>query len=188
MTSKQILRGKLLRRLSRQTEAQRRAQSQIILRRLRWLAAYRRAKTILCYVAIGGEVETRPFLTRALADGKRVAVPVVIGNGHRMVAAEIRDTERDLARKSRFGVPVPGNPIRRRIPVDRLDLVVVPGVGFDRNGLRLGRGGGHFDRFLGRLPARIPRVGLAFGFQIVPQLPSKPHDRPVTLLVTDEPA
>ena len=63
--------------------------------------------------------------------------------------------------------------------MEELDLAVIPGVAFDPNGNRLGRGKGYFDRFLHGLPPNIPRVGLAYDFQIVRKLPREDHDQPV---------
>ena len=67
----------------------------------------------------------------------------------------------------------------------QLDLAVVPGVGFDLAGRRLGRGGGHYDRFLASAPG-LPAVGLAYEFQIRDVLPGEPHDRDVNWIVTEE--
>lgn len=148
------------------------------------MTSYRKARVLLCYAAFDGEVETRPVLRAALAAGKRVAVPVM-RPGRRLALQEIRCARRDLARRGRFGVPEPVLRRQGRVQPGELNLAVVPGVAFDRRGGRLGRGKGYFDRFLARVPARVPRVGLAFSFQMVRALPSEPHDRPVCAVVTE---
>ena len=72
----------------------------------------------------------------------------------------------------------------RKELLKNIDLVVVPGIAFDRLGNRLGRGGGYFDRFLAKLKKRnIPMFGLAFKFQVLKQLPVLSHDIPVTKLI-----
>ncbi|MBI3332673.1 MAG: 5-formyltetrahydrofolate cyclo-ligase [Candidatus Omnitrophica bacterium] len=139
----------------------------------------------MCYVAFDGEVETRAILAQALSDGKRVAVPAIARRPRRLLAVEILDPERDLRRKGPFGIPHPVRARERRLDPRRLGLVIVPAVAFDRKGRRLGRGGGYFDRFLSRLPPAVSRVGLAFGFQVVRELPSEPHDEPVSSIVTE---
>ena len=139
----------------------------------------------MCYVAIPGEVETRPILSQALSDGKRVVVPVVRGSNKRLVAAEITDPDKDLALKGPFGIPQPRNLSQRQVPLKKLDLILVPGVAFDKEGRRLGRGGGYFDRFLSRTAPSVPHVGLAFRFQVVKDLPWEPHDRQVSRVITD---
>jgi len=180
------LRATTLRRLRAQSESSRKKKSLAIGRRLLRTQAYRRAKRLLCYVAIDGEVWTRPILERALADGKRVFVPVVTDRTRRhMVVAEVRDPEKDLAHKGHYGIPHPLMLTSKEIPLRRLDLVIVPGVAFDKTGHRLGRGLGYFDRFLERVPASTPTVGLAFKFQTVQRLPVESHDRPVQRVITE---
>ncbi len=183
--TKQQLRQRLLVLLRRQPGEARLAKSLIIAGRLKRLRLYRRAEVLLCYVAMDGEVETRPILAQALADGKRVAVPVTFKRSRRLVAAQIKDLDRDLKAKGPFGILQPTDVSRRRLDPKELDLVLVPGVAFDAKGRRLGRGGGYFDRFLEKLPPKVPRVGLAFHFQLVKEIPWEPHDRPVSRVITD---
>ena len=137
----------------------------------------------MCYVSIGAEVETGWILSQALADGKRVAVPMTRKKPNRIFPAEIRSRQ-DLKITGHFGIPQPKHP-HRRIPLKKLELVIVPGIAFDRRGRRLGRGGGYFDRFLSRLPASVPCVGLAFKFQVVKKLPVESHDKSVSKVITD---
>ena len=185
MSTKQALRRRLLRRLRSQPERARRAKSQSIGRRLRRLTSYRRAKTLLCYVSFDGEVETLPILRQALSDGKRVAVPAIVPPSKHLLAVEIQDPARDLA-AGHFGIPHP-RVTARRVALRSLDLVVVPGVAFDRRGRRLGRGGGYFDRFLERLPGSAWKVGLAFDFQLLGEnLPEEKHDFPMCRVVTNK--
>ena len=184
MTKKQV-RRRFLRRLRGQPERARQAKSRSIARRLRRLDAYRRAKILLCYVSFDGEVETLPILRKALSDGKRVAVPAIVPPSKRLLAVEIRDADRDLS-AGHFGIPHP-RVTARRVPLEKLDLVLVPGVAFDRRGRRLGRGGGYFDRFLGKVPEDVWKVGLAFDFQLVGKdLPEEKHDFPMCRVVTNK--
>lgn len=157
-----------------------------IARRLRGLALYRKAKVLMCYATFDAEVDTRPILAQAFADGKRVAVPVILGKDRRLKVAEIADPNRDLRTKGPFGIPHPARVGQRWLPPEKLDLVIVPAVAFDRKGRRLGRGGGYFDRFLGKLPPAILRVGLGFGFQVIEELPWEPHDEPVSRVITEK--
>ena len=141
---------------------------------------------MLCYAAIDGEVDTSPILSQALADGKRVAVPVALRRGSRLVPVEIRDSRKDLSSRGLFGVPQPARTAGRQVPPEKLEFILMPGVAFDRRGRRLGRGRGYFDRFLSQVPASVPRVGLAFGFQVVRAVPFEPHDQPVRMVITDK--
>ncbi|MBI1952684.1 MAG: 5-formyltetrahydrofolate cyclo-ligase [Candidatus Omnitrophica bacterium] len=180
--AKKILRERLLQKLRQQPESARLAKSRKIAGKLRRLALYRKARFLLCYAAFDGEVETRPVLAQALADGKRVAVPVTRSSRKGIIPVEIRGLE-ELNHRGAFGIPEPA--VGRRVPMAAIDLVVVPGLAFDRELRRLGRGGGYFDRFLAKVPRRVPRVGLAFRFQLLKELPWEPHDQPVSKVIAD---
>lgn len=183
---KQVLREKILRRLRQQSESSRQSKSLAIGRRLFRTRYYRKAKRLLCYAAIDGEVQTRPILEKALSDGKEVFVPVVTDRARRtMVAAQVKDLEKDLAHRGHYGIPHPLRLSSKRISLRSLDLILLPGVAFDRRGNRLGRGGGYFDRFLAALPDGAPRIGLAFKFQLVERLPVETHDVPVSRVITE---
>ena len=84
-----------------------------------------------------------------------------------------------------YGIQQPKSNRATVIAPEVLDLVVVPGVAFDRSGHRLGRGAGFYDRFLADLPRDIPTVGLAFDFQIVSNLPLQEHDIPLSFVISN---
>ncbi len=182
---KQFIRQRILRRLSTQSKDLRLKKSLAIERVLGRSSLYRNARVILCYVAVDGEVETRPILEKALADGKRVAVPALRCGSRRLIAAEVWNLDSDLKKTGPFGIPQPTLAHQRIIRPEDLDLLLVPGVAFDMKGGRLGRGGGYFDRFLSCVPAGIPRLGLAFRFQVVKDLPSEMYDQSVMRVLTD---
>ena len=177
------LRTTMVRRLRQQEEHQRRRRSEAIWRKMVRLTAFRRAKTVCCYVALPYEVQTWRMIEGMLAKGKRVVVPMVQPQAKRLRLSEVREPAVELA-PGAFGVPEPLPSVRRPVSVRALDLVLVPGLAFDRHGHRLGHGHGYFDRFLARIPKATPTVGLAFRFQLVDRLPTAPHDHAVqTLLV-----
>lgn len=180
------LRQRLLLKLRQQPERLRFSKSRAIGQTLRRLHLYKKAGVVMCYVAIDGEVETRPFLSQALADGKRVVVPVTLKKSRKLIAVEIKDPGLDLKRRGPFKIPQPRFSRRRAVPPEKLDLVIVPGIAFDRRGRRLGRGLGYFDRFLAQVPASVPRVGLAFRFQVLKKIPSESHDQPVDRVITEK--
>lgn len=146
---------------------------------------WQKARTILLYLSLPDEVDTRPLLERALAQGKRLAVPKVIDEEAReMTAVEVRSlAEADLV-EGHYGVRIPpGNP--KPIPLGQIDLAIVPGLGFSRRGQRIGRGLGYYDRFLSRPDLEATLCGLGFALQVMDELPSDVHDRSVKLLVTE---
>ena len=174
--SKRHIRMRMFQALTKQTKEDRRRKSEVIWRKLARLAVFRRARTVLCYVALPYEVDTWSFLQRMLESGKRVVVPRVAGR--RLALSQVRDLTRDLA-PGAFGVWEPKPAITRPVPRKALDVALVPGLAFDRRGHRLGHGGGYFDRLLASLPPTTTTVGLCFRFQLLDRLPISSHDHAV---------
>jgi len=177
------LRTTLLRQLQQQKEDERRRRSEAIWRKVVRLTAFRRAKTVCCYVALPYEVQTWRMIERMLERGKRVVVPVAQPRTKRLALSEVRNPAAELARGA-FGVWEPAPTALRPVSARTLDLVLVPGIAFDRRGHRLGHGRGYFDRFLARLPKTTPTVGLAFRFQLLDRLPVASHDHAVQTVLT----
>jgi len=131
---------------------------------------------VFCYVSLPYEVETWRLMARMLKLGKRVVVPRVHRTQLHLVA--LHDPAKELS-PGAFGVWEPGRNARQTVNPNSLDLVLVPGLAFDRRGHRLGHGLGYFDRFLRRLPATTPTIGLCYDFQLQDRLPTRPHDQAV---------
>jgi len=136
-----------------------------------------------CYVALPYEVQTWWLIETMLSKDKRVAVPVMEEQTRDLAICEVRDPRAELT-PGRFGIWEPAPSMRRPVAVEDPDLVLVPGVAFDRRGHRLGHGHGYFDRLLTRLPETTPTVGLAFEFQLLDHLPTTAHDRAVHTVLT----
>lgn len=151
----------------------------------RFLASpyYQRARTVALYAPIRGEVPTRDILTAALMDGKTVCYPLSHVHG-RILSFRAINSESELE-PGRLGVREP-NSASELIPVDQIDLFVVPGLGFTRDGKRLGRGGGYYDATLRAASQRSRRVGLAFSEQVVNELPTTADDVDMDLVVTEK--
>lgn len=178
MTKRQI-RSKMLARLKLQKEEDRDRKSRLIKNKLFGIRAFRKAKTVMFYIAFGGEVNTKEMIKEALNLGKKVAVPVVAKNC-RMMQPCLLDHRGHLVRGP-YGVWEPA--IKRAVKLKELDLVIVPGVAFNRKGKRLGRGKGCYDYFVNRLPKKTSSVGLAFNFQILPDLPATSNDVSVNRVI-----
>lgn len=179
---KSDLRKKILNRLKNQKEDERHRRSLIIRRKLLASPEFRGAEVLMFYVSKDGEVETRPLIEAALVRGKVVLVPVINVRKKKMMVSEITDPNKDLV-KGPYGIYQPKAHMKVYHPRS-IDLAIVPGIAFDRNGNRLGRGMGYYDKFLVGLRKGIPRIGLAFKFQVVKRLPTLSHDQPVTKLLT----
>lgn len=153
-----------------------------IARRLKQLEPYRQARIVHCYVSWRNEVDTRRLIADMLASGKRVVVPVVDLPRRRLRHSEI--TSLDDLEPGTFGILEPRPDRFRPVPPEELDLVLVPGVAFDRQGYRIGFGGGYYDDFLRHLSC--PKIGLAYQFQLVDDLPRRPGDERVDVIITEE--
>lgn len=170
--TKEQIRSKILLSLKTQKEEDRKKKSKIIKEKLFRLSIFKRAKRVMFYISFAGEVNTQEMIKEAIELGKIVAVPVCLGT---RVIKPCRLSQKARLTKGPYGVSEPA--IKRFVNLEDLDLVIVPGVAFDKKGNRLGRGKGCYDYFLRKLTSRrIPSVGLAFAFQILPSLPATSDD------------
>lgn len=138
--------------------------------------AYRQAKTIYGYLPYNQEVRTVAMLEQAIADGKRVAVPKCYGDEMRFIYLD------DLSKveKGYCGIPEPveDGPVAE----DKTALVLMPGLAFTKEGLRMGYGGGFYDKFLASEPEH-PTLALCYDFQMVEHIPTEDYDIPVNTVL-----
>jgi 5-formyltetrahydrofolate cyclo-ligase len=141
--------------------------SQAVLASLETNAVFKAASTVLLYHSLPDEVRTAEFVERWHC-AKRILLPVVVDDD-----LELRVyTGRDSMRVGAYGILEPTGPLFT--DYDSIDLAVVPGVAFTRDGVRLGRGKGYYDRLLPRI--KSPKVGICFPFQILESIPAEPLD------------
>jgi 5-formyltetrahydrofolate cyclo-ligase len=141
---------------------------------------------VLCFLAMAYEINADGIVDRGLRDGKRVGVPRM--HGDEILFYEIESLH-DEWEMHPYGVREPGS--HRPACVHQEDgsrryLLVTPGLAFDRCGRRLGRGKGYYDRFLRNAGANLTPVGVAFAFQMLPEIPVTERDMPVRAVVTEE--
>ncbi len=152
-----------------------------ILRRVAADDRYRDARVLHTYIdARDNEVATRNLVRAALDEGRRVVCPRALPGG-RLEHYEIGALD-DLE-PGRFGLLEPRPDPARAVDPSEIDLVLVPGIVFDREGFRAGFGGGYYDGFLAAIDA--PSIGLAFALQLVARVPREAHDVPVDAIVTE---
>lgn len=160
----------------------RNAVAERIAERLLGTIEIRQAATVAAYVAVGREPGTALLLEGLRDLGKRVILPVLQSDNDLAWAAW--ESASDLA-------PAPRGllePVGERLPVEAIataDAVLVPGLAVDRTGMRLGRGGGSYDRALARVPVGTFTCVLLHDHEILDHVPTEPHDRPVAAAVTD---
>ncbi len=180
--TKKIVRQQLRDKLSGVTPEQLGERSAAACRLLVEQPEYVRADVVMLFLSSAGEVDSTHLALQAWSDSKRVLVPKVSWDQRRMLPIEIRSLSSDVE-PGFMGIrePVDGMPF----PVADIDLVVVPGLGFDRAGNRLGRGRGFYDRFLAHRDFRAVACGLALAEQLVESVPIDETDMRVSMLVTD---
>jgi len=154
----------------------------LIVARLRELPSLAAARTLLVTLPFRGEWDTMPLVTEALEQGKRVVVPRVNPVTRMLELYVVADPVRDIG-TGHQGIPEPLPHCGAADPAT-VDWVLAPGVAFDRDGRRLGYGGGYYDRLLPLLAPATPRIAGAFDMQIVERVPTGPHDATIDLIAT----
>lgn len=143
---------------------------------------FQQAKTVMLYLSTPTELDTAPLALKCWQAGKTVVVPKVSWDQRRMLPVEITSLQTNMTTTGPgIREPIGGKPV----PVEFIDLVVVPGLGFTRTGFRIGRGMGFYDRFLALPDFCGVSCGLAFEEQIMEELPLQHHDVPLAMLTTD---
>lgn len=171
MLTKSQIRNKILLDLKTQKEEDRNRKSRIIKKKLFKTKEFIKAKRVMFYISFDGEVNTKEMIKEARSIGKIVCVPVCKKNGTMRPATL---DENSKLTKGPYGIYEPV--IKRFINLKDLELVIVPGLAFDKKGNRLGRGKGYYDRFLKKISKKTISIGLAFDFQILPSLPATTTD------------
>ena len=158
--------------------------STAIQRRLLATDCYRAARAVALYSPIQNEVATAMVATDAISSGKEVLFPR-LGRGRAAMAMVRVHHLSDLV-PGAHGIPEPpadGDVVAPAALAGA--LIVVPGMAFGPQGQRLGRGGGHYDRFIAALPREAITVGLAYSFQLLDGIPQESHDRRLQYIITE---
>ncbi|MDB5301209.1 MAG: 5-formyltetrahydrofolate cyclo-ligase [Phycisphaerales bacterium] len=182
MKSKADVRRHLKQLLGGMTEADRHRLSIAACGFLAASPEFTAARVVMLYLSTPHELDTAPLALKCWQAGKTVVVPKVSWDQRRMLPVEITSLQTGITTTGpNIREPIAGKPI----PLDLLDLVVVPGLGFSSAGYRIGRGMGFYDRFLAQPDFIGLSCGLAFQEQIIENVPVLDHDVPLGMLVTD---
>jgi len=181
-SDKSAIRKQLREKLAAIPETERMARSATAAAFLTASPEFAAARIVMLYLTAAGEMDTAPLALKCWQTGKMVVVPKVSWDQRRMLPVEINSLQTRMTTTGP-GVrePVSGNPM----PVNLIDLVIVPGMGFTARGYRIGRGMGFYDRFLAQHDFIGISCGLGFEEQIVAELPVLDHDMPLSMLCTD---
>lgn len=177
--SKSALRKQLLKIRSELPAEYCRTADRAILQNLLAMAEYRQADTIFTYVSTKEEVDTRNLLEHALSQKKTVAVPRCLEKG---IMKAYRITHLEELHPGKYGILEPSEECEELRPWE-IDLAVIPCVACSRNGIRLGYGGGYYDRYLPQTSAC--KIVLCRQQMLWDNVPQEPHDCPVDMVITE---
>lgn len=179
---KNKLRENILDRRTKMSSEEVNDKSILIQERLYSTQHYQSARTIMTYVDIQNEVETRSIITKALEEGKNVVVPMC-GPNYSLSPIKI-DSFEDL-RQGTKGILEPSTN-SSVVDKQKIDLILVPGIAFDRKGNRLGYGLAYYDRFISDLSPSTVNIALAYSFQVLTEIPFEKHDQKVNIIITEK--
>ena len=145
---------------------------------------FRKADVLMMYLPLEKELDVSEAILHAWQMGKTVTVPKVLWEHRHMIPVEIKSLDADFDTHQPSGLRNPVSAVP--IPLEQIDLVITPGLGFDRKGNRLGRGASFYDRFFAGEQLRADRCGLAFAEQMMNEIPVTEKDQPVDFIVTDK--
>jgi len=185
--------AELKKQIREQAHANRNAQenkdelSRQIVRRFMALPEYQTAKTVLFYLDVRSEVRTRHSLEEALAGGKKIVVPYCV-EGEILELFHLENMDELSLGMYRILEPKPElrSLSAKQVPVEEIDLIMVPGVAFDRRGGRTGHGKGYYDKLLEHARPETPLVALAFECQMFPEIPMQDHDVFMGKVITEQ--
>ncbi|MDD5778551.1 MAG: 5-formyltetrahydrofolate cyclo-ligase [Candidatus Thermoplasmatota archaeon] len=180
--AKADLRRQLLERRNSLSTLEILEKSNQIIARLMTVPSFAAARTVLAYISHGTEVNTHGLIRLLLSQTSReVLVPVVADRQRHTLLLSSLHQWQELSTGA-YGILEPAE-VRER-PAESVEVCLVPGIGFDIRGNRIGYGGGYYDRLLRSI--RGTTIGLAYDFQVLDAIPSQDHDVPVDAVVTEK--
>jgi 5-formyltetrahydrofolate cyclo-ligase len=156
-----------------------------IEKRLFEFANFMEANISLLYMPQKYVVDTKKIIQRCFDYRKIVALPAFNTEKHGMLPYKVDAFETDLTLGPR-NIMEPDPERCKIIPIDRIDIAIIPGVALDEKGGRIGSGEGYYDRLIGKLPITTRKVALALECQIVQQVPMESHDKFMDIIITED--
>ena len=161
------------------------ANTRIIENRLFEFANFLESKIIMLYVNAANEVATDNIIKRAYEFNKIVVLPAFDTAKSTMKLMKVDNPDKDLISGPR-GILEPNPAKCKPVPLDSIDIAIVPGIAMDEKGGRIGSGDGYYDRIIPDLPLTTRKVGLVFEGQLIPQVPMESHDKHVDIIITEK--
>jgi 5-formyltetrahydrofolate cyclo-ligase len=153
--------------------------------RLFEFANFLESKIALLYVSGDNEVQTKNIIKRAYSYNKIIVLPAFNPKTFEMELMKVDKFAQELKPGPR-GVPQPNADRCKIVPIDRIDIAIIPGIAFDEKGGRIGTGRGYYDRLIPKLAITTRKVALTLEEQIIPQVPMESHDKYVDIIITDK--
>jgi len=184
MNKEKIRRDILKKRLSLSPEEIKNKSHKIFLNLLR-TPVFLNSSNVMFYVSTRSEVQTEEMIKSSIMMGKKIFVPIIMSDSINLVPSNLIDFDKELI-KGKKGIFEPKEEYRRLFSPRDLDLVILPGVAFDIEGNRIGRGLGYYDNFLKGINPSTNTIALAFEMQIVEKIPTNEKDVPVNVIITEK--
>jgi len=183
MLNKDQLRKKMTKERSNQSKKEKKRKDQSIYAQVIKDEDYINADSVFLFLSFGSEIETKTIVQDALQQKKKVFLPKVVGK--KLELFEVKDLEN--LERSKYGILEPNDQCKG-IGNCAIDFILMPGLAFDESGGRVGYGGGFYDRYIASLPnyKAIPKVAIAYDFQIIKQVPMNEFDIPVDRIIINE--
>ena len=153
--------------------------------RLFEFANFLEARIALLYINNANEVNTHSILKRCFDYNKILVLPLINSNIQEFRLLKIDNLDFDL-KPGPNGVLEPDIERCKTVPIECIDIAIIPGVAFDEKGGRIGSGDGYYNRLIPKLPITTRKVSLAFDSQILPQVPTESHDKYVDIIITEK--
>ncbi len=184
LTSKQTLRKEISERLLSMPDSDLKKKSDAICKKIVETREFKNSDVVMLYLPMPYEVDIEPLIESCWQSSKRVLLPRILWQQKKMIAVEINSlgAELETSRIKNLKQPASSDAADEK----EIDLIITPGLGFDMNGNRLGRGGGYYDKFFGCKKLRAIKLAVAFDEQIVDEIPTQEHDLKIDCIVTDK--
>lgn len=183
--SKEEIRAEMAAKIQALPDEEVREKTRKIQERVFDFANYLEARVVLMYLPRENEVATRRIIDRTYEYNKIVVIPLFETGSKKIRLFKVDDLQKDL-RTDPSGRRQPDPARCRPMPIDSIDIAIVPGIVFDEKGGRIGFGEGYFDRLIPNLPITTRKVTLALDEQVLPQIPSESLDKSVDIIITDK--
>ncbi|MBZ2175933.1 5-formyltetrahydrofolate cyclo-ligase [Schnuerera sp. xch1] len=181
---KKVLRQTMIEKRRNLPKEKRMEKSKIIQDNLFNFKPFKRSNFIFTFISTDEEINTHNIIKKSIIAGKRIGVPITVPKEKKMIVSELKDFDKELE-LGFYDILTPQNKYIREVSPNIIDVVLVPGLIFTKDGYRIGYGGGYYDRFLNKT-TDVVKIGLCFEMQLSETIPISTYDIPVDYIITEE--